>query len=604
MSGEQYIALDDQDESLVKEKDYSFVQSFAFFYQHAKGRRSAIYLSFTFLIMYAICSMGAGHYMGMLVGDGLAKKNWELATRFSIFFLALELAAILFHYSGRKILTVQSGHVLLNIRKKLFTILPKLPLNYLDRVPQGRIVTRLTHDVEAVEQFFVSSLGRILNAVFLAFVSIATMMMTNVKLALIIIAAMVPSLMLVYFTRHKVGKINRKMSKLSGHVNSRLSEFVDGVFVIRSFGLENWSQDIFSQAVDEHVDSTLEANHFYAMTRPLISFFTGVPLLLLIWFGGNMVLAGTLTLSVFVAFIRYCEKFYFPVQMLFREIHVIISAFTNARRVTNFLENTTEGDIFETGEAHHHIIHGDIEFRNVSMAYKDHDYVLNDVSFTITAGEKIGIVGPTGSGKTSVMAILSRLYDFQKGHIYVDGQDIKEIDFEFLRSQIGLVSQNVTIFSGSLRENLTVDDSISDEKIIEICKRTGLYKVMSLSGLTLDSHLSDAGSNLSAGEKQVVSLTRTCLLSPRILILDEATANIDPYFEEIIHDSVDYLMKGKTSFIIAHRLDTISQCDRLLVFKDGKLVEEGKPSVLMNIEGGHFHQLCQANEFISKEVQL
>jgi len=596
MSGKDYIAVDDQDESVVNKKQYAEWRSFLFLFKFTKGMRGGIFLALFLLFTYSVLAMVSGHAMGVLVGDGLAKKNWELTYKYSAVVLFAEILALTLHYYGRKILTTKASFVILNIRETLFKKLSELPMSFYDRWPQGRVVTRMTHDVEGVETFFTSSLGRVLNAFFLAIAAATAMLANDLKLGAILILSMIPAFIVVMLTRARVNIINRKMSKLSSAINSKLSEFIDGLYVIRSFGLERWSQKVFSKSVSDHVEITLEANLFYSWSRPLVSFLCALPLILLVWFGGLKLIQGTLTLAVFVAFTRYAERFFGPVMMLFREIHVILQAFTSAQRVANFLREPSERELFLGDDvfAGKEIV-GNIEFDSVWMGYNDDSWSLKDVSFNISKGEKIGIVGTTGSGKTTTISILSRLYDFQKGDIRIDGQSIKNWDISNLREQIGLVSQDVIIFQGTLRDNLTVDPNISDEEILKVASITGLSRVMERSGLTLDGIIKDGGVNMSAGEKQVVSLTRTCLLNPHILILDEATAHVDPFYEKILHDGVENVMEGKTSFIIAHRLETIQECDRILVFSDGGLVEIGSPDNLME-KKGVFYDLTQAQE--------
>lgn len=600
MSANSYIAVDDQDESVVNKKQYAEWKSLAFLMQFTKGHRIQIFISLAFLLIYSCMAMFSGHSMGVLVGDGLAKKNWDITKKWAIFVLIAEGLSLTLHYYGRKLLTKNASFVILAIREKLFKKLNSLPMSFFDRWPQGRVVTRLTHDVEGVEQFFTSSLGRMLNAVFLTLASITAMLSADLKLGMILIFSMIPALLIVLLTRSKVNIMNREMSKLSSQINSKLSEFIDGLYVIRAFGLEKWSDKIFKDSVNDHVKVTLRANLFYSWSRPLVSFLCGMPIILLIWFGGKMVVAQTLSLTLFIAFMRYAERFFSPVMMLFREIHVILQAFTSAQRVANFLREDSEADLFMSNKIYPgKLIEGEVEFKNVWMGYTKDNWSLKNISFKVSKGEKIGVVGSTGSGKTTTISILSRLYDFQKGEVLIDGQSIKGWDIHNLRDQIGLVSQDVIIFQGTLRDNLTVNPDISDDEIMNVANITGLSKVMESNGITLDSEIKDGGVNMSAGEKQVVSLTRTCLLNPHIMILDEATANIDPYYEKILHDGIENVMEGKTSFIIAHRIDTIKECDRLLVFDDGELVEMGTPEELIESQGIFYNLSIASHNSVS-----
>ncbi|MFG1591465.1 ABC transporter ATP-binding protein [Halobacteriovorax sp. CON-3] len=589
----QFLAQDDQEESKHKEQGHSALKTTAFLFKFAKGYRLKILVSILMLITFTVFSMLSGHTLGVLVGEGLAKSNWELAKKWAIYVLALELGGVLIHYVGRRYLIVQTSYVILKIRDRLFQKLSHLPLKFFDSWPQGRIVTRMTHDVEGIEKFFTSSLGRLAISVLMIISSATAMLITDFKIGLMVISGMIPAVIFLIITRDKIGSLNRAISKYSSNINSKLSEYIDGIHVIRSFGVEDWSYDNFKSAVNEQQVVQLSANSYYALTMPMLSFLCGLPLLILVWFGGNAYLDGTLTLALFIALMRYCERFFWPVLSLFREMANIITAFTSVNRVANFIEVETEREVFDQYDNRHHKINGEIEFKNVIMGYNEISTALNDISFKIHKGEKIGIVGPTGSGKTTAVAVLSRLYDYQKGEVLIDGQNLKELDIDHYRDQIGIVSQDVIIFDGTLRENLSVNPDLTDKDILSICDKTGMSKVMSYSKLTLDSVLKDGGSNLSAGEKQVISLTRVCLQNPNILILDEATAHVDPYFEKILHDGIHNVMEGKTSFFIAHRLDTIKECDRILVFKDGRLAEFDTPDNLM-LQKGIFYNLTQA----------
>ncbi len=359
MKQTQFLEVDDQDES--KSRHESGLRSIIFLFKFAKDHLNQILLGLTLILLYASSTMLSGYYMGKLVGEGLVKKEWNLSIRFSFLVLALEVSSFLMNYYGRRTLAKSTSFMIFNMREKLFQILPHLPLSMLDRWPEGRIVTRITHDVETVETFFTGTLARVSSAIFLAIVSMFAMIWTDAQLAVIIISSMIPALLVVYFTRERVNQLTRAMSKFSSAINSKLSEYIDGLYLIRSFGIEKWSSDTFSQVVKDHVDKSLETNFFYAWSRPLVSFLCGLPLILLVWFGGNRVIEGSISIAVFVAFLRYSERFFMPVMMLFREIHVILQAFTNANRVANFLEFKTEQEVFcENQNYPSHVIRGEV----------------------------------------------------------------------------------------------------------------------------------------------------------------------------------------------------------------------------------------------------
>ncbi|MCR9206435.1 MAG: ABC transporter ATP-binding protein/permease, partial [Halobacteriovoraceae bacterium] len=370
--------------------------------------------------------------------------------------------------------------------------------------------------------------------------------------------------------------------------------------VIRTYGLETWSKEQYDDFVDDYRTSHLRANTLYGWTRPLVAFLCSAPLVGLVWFGGREVLAGTMSVGLFVTFIRYCERFFNPIRTIAREVHVIQQAFTSAERVASFLSHEEE-DVFlgPDGNLAPKRVEGNLEFKDVWMAYDkvsgEQNWVLKGLEFQIKRGEKIGLVGTTGCGKTTTVSLLSRLYEYQKGDILLDGHSLRHFNRSFLRNRIGFVSQDAIIFRGSLKQNLSTDDSIPDDQILYACEVTGLARVMHMGGWTLESEIYEGGANLSVGERQLLSLTRVLIKNPNILILDEATANIDPWFEKIIHQAVDRVMEGRTCLMIAHRLSTLDHCDRILVFEKGKLVEQGSRMELEAMKG-HFFQLHQAGE--------
>ena len=313
--------------------------------------------------------------------------------------------------------------------------------------------------------------------------------------------------------------------------------------------------------------------------------------------GGARVFAGTMSIGLFVTFIRFCERFSRPISALAQEIHTIQTAFTNAERITHFLTRPTEADALgPDGTRVAHPLKGEISFKNVVMSYDGSKTVLKNLNFNVEPASKIGFAGRTGSGKTTTLGLLARLYEFQEGEILVDGVSIREYSRSSLRSQIGYVSQDVVIFKGSVRENLAFGSAIQDSALVGACNRTGLTEILRTRGLTLDTLLLDQGANLSFGERQLLALTRVLVKNPSLLIMDEATANIDPGYEKLVSQAVESLMKGRTCFFIAHRLATLRDCDSILVFRDGQLVERGNHDKLLN-EGGYYSELIRSGDF-------
>ncbi len=597
-----YLAVDDQDDSVIHKNKVGDYRSFMNLVSYTKEHRGAFIISFALILLTAVISILSARMMGEMVEQGLVPVDKDAAIKFALYVVALEVLALGTQWIGRKILASCSSETIYLIRQKLFRHLQVLPIQYYDRQPQGRIVTRITHDVEGVEEFFTSSLGRLISALFSAGIALIAMLMTDFYLGGILVLSTIPCVLYIYFTKAKMRHVNRQMSRHSSGLNAKLSEFLSGLDVIRSYGLEDWSLRHYNKSVDRYFQSQLNANMVMAIVQPMSAFLVSLPLIGLVGIGGQQVIAGTLSLGLFVTFVRYCERFFTPILMLAREVHVIQQAFTSAERVSSFLKEASENEVLGSGDRKDLFpLKGDIEFKNVWMSYKDENWVLKNLSFQIHAGEMIGLLGTTGCGKTTTVSLLSRLYEYQKGEILLDGVEIRDFDRDLLRSNIGFVSQDVIIFRGTLRENLTSQD-LSEETILKACLETGLSLVMNKTGLRLDSMIYEGGSNLSIGERQLIALTRVMLNNPSLLILDEATANIDPFYESLIHQAVHRLMLGRTCLIIAHRLETIMSCQRLLVFEKGQLVEEGSPEALLLNQAGHFAKLHRSGK--QKEPEL
>lgn len=590
-----FLHADEQAEENINKFSMTDFASFKKILTYAVDYRIPIISGLALMVLSSLFSLISARLMGELVEKGLIVKDFSHSYKLATAVIGVELSFLLCMWTGRRLLSKYSSLTVLNIRKALFHHLQSLPISFYDRQPQGRVVTRVTHDVEGIEEFFTSSMGRVLNAAFMAMMAMAAMLVTDLRLGLILIFSVSPALFFVYFTRNFVRKANRNLSRTNSALNAKLSEFLNGMEVIRIYGLESWSREQYNSYVDDYRTSHLKANFLYGWTRPLVALLCSTPIIGLVWFGGNDVLSGAMSVGLFVTFIRYCERFFNPIMTLAREIHVIQQAFTSAERLASFLSHEEEDVILGKDGLLEQTLNGDIEFKDVSMAYNANQYVLKGIDFKIASGEKIGLVGTTGCGKTTTVSLLSRLYDFQKGEIILDGHSIRNFKRKALREQIGFVSQDAIIFRGSWRQNLTTDKVLSDDVILKACEVTGLAKVMKLGSWNLDSEIYDGGVNLSVGERQLLALTRVLIKNPKILILDEATANIDPWFEKIIHEAVDKVMEGRTCLMIAHRLSTLDHCDRIFVFDQGKLIESGTQQELESLNGA-FTRLHKAQE--------
>jgi ABC-type multidrug transport system fused ATPase/permease subunit len=582
---------DSKNEQILKLKDY---RAMLYLLRFAREDRGTFAFALLQILGSSILGVASAHALGILAEEGLAQGSMDTSVRMGALIIGYEIAAILLTYFGRRMLSEASLRSILRIRSALFDHLNQLPMRFFDTQPQGRIVTRITHDVETMESFFSQTLARLLNAIISIGVVTVAMLLLNWKLGLLIVAALMPAILVTYLVRHPIRKWNREFAIRNSAINAQLNEFLNGVPVIRSFGIEGWAQKEFDETVSHHLESAIQINRLNAWSRPLIMFLTSLPLALLIGFGGIQVLEGTLSLAMFISFVRLVERFLAPMNVISQEIHVVQTALTNTERVASFLQNATEDHVLGNEDTYEPTsFQGEIVFKNVVMGYDPQTPVLKNVSFHIRAGEKIGLAGRTGSGKTSTLALLSRLYEFQQGQILVDGLNIRKIRRSILRKAIGVVNQDAVVFEAKLRDNLQAGVPVSDDVLMEACAATGFDRVMKKNALTLESEIYDQGANLSAGERQLLSLTRILIKNPKILILDEATANIDPIYEQLVHEAVEKVMQSRTCFVIAHRLDTLKKCDRILVFKEGTLEEEGSLEELLARPNSYYKALYE-----------
>jgi ATP-binding cassette, subfamily B, multidrug efflux pump len=589
-----YLMADDQDESRLHEKGLGDMKSFEALLKYASDYRLQIGGALSLIFISSLLAIYSAKLMGDLLEKGLIAKDIKASINYACTIVALEIGSIYFIWLGRKMLSDSASKVIFKVRERLFRKLQDLPLQYFDRQPQGRIVTRITHDVEGIEEFFTSSLGNLLSAMMMTILAVVAMIVSNFRLGLLMALAILPSILLTIRTKDFLKNSNRRVSKFSSAINAKLSEYLNGMDVIRTFGLEKWTMDKFDQTVDDYLYAQLRGNLLFAWSMPLVSFCATIPLIGLVWYGGMGVLNGVFSVGLFISFIRYYERFFNPMMLLSREIHVVQQAFTSTERVMSFLNEADEEDVLiNNGKMTLTHLRGDIKFEAVHMKYGEGKWVLQDLNFHIKAGEKIGLVGKTGCGKSSTVSLLSRLYEFQSGEIKIDDMPIRNFDRHALRDQIGFVAQDAVIFKGSLRENLSSNNLLVDQILIDASQTTGLVKALSKEGFNLDMEILESGVNLSVGQRQLISLTRVLLKNPSILILDEATANIDPFYEEIIHNAVMKMMIGRTCLITAHRLETLKQCDRVFVFNQGQLVEEGSLDSLLSA-GNYFYKLHHA----------
>ncbi len=476
-------------------------------------------------------------------------------------------------------------NALYSLRTQLFRHIQSLDISFFDNNPVGRLVTRVTNDIDTISEALSGGFIMILVDSILIVSIIGFMFFLSVELTLISLSV-VPLLFIVtYIFRNKVRKIFREIRKSVARINSFLNEYLNGIFTIKLFNRELFFQQKFREINTENKNLWIRTINYYAIFFPTIEFLSSVALGLIIWFTAGNILSGLMTIGTFFAFIQYAEMFFRPIRDLTEKFTNLQNAMASSERIFQLLEKTPEI------QPAHSLVGFDslknvIEFRNVSFSYDGKRNVLKNISFKVNSGETIAIVGPTGSGKTTIINLLCRFYDVTSGDIFIDGINLKNYSIEYLRKKISLVSQDVFLFSRTIQENISLGkEDISFEQILNSSCNIGSINFINLLPEKFETNVFEKGITLSAGQRQLLSFTRAIVHNPDILILDEATSNIDSELEKLIEDSIAKLLEGRTSIVIAHRFSTIQRANRIIVLHKGEIKEIGSHSELLEKNG-------------------
>jgi ATP-binding cassette, subfamily B, multidrug efflux pump len=598
--GPGQFRLDQYDVKLTKVDPRLYRRLFAFVRPYMGRLVSGMLL----MAVTAISGM-VGPYLVQMAIDGYIKtKHPEGLNWIALAFLATAFLNWWTSYGQTYIVSWVGQTIVYDMRDRMFRHLQKQNFRFFDSMATGRIMSRLTSDVDAINQVVSSGLVTIFADSMVLVTIMVTMLKMNWRLALVSFIT-IPVLVLVmrWFT-DRMRRAFMQQRRKAADLNATLAESIDGVRVTQSFTREEKNQGQFNEINEQNRQANMEAVSVWAMFFPTIEVVSSLGVTLVLWYSGTLIRGGApdVTVGQVTAFILYLNRFFMPIRDLSQVYNVFQAAIVSAERVFEVLDNVPEvqdtPDAYEMPRAA-----GAVTFENVSFGYNPEKIILKGINLTAKAGETIALVGPTGAGKSSVINLLARFYDPQQGRVLVDGHDIRKVTQYSWRSQLGVVLQDTFLFSGTVRDNIRYGRPAATDAEVEAAARAvGADEFIARMPQGYDTPVNERGSKLSVGQRQLIAFARALCADPALLILDEATSNIDTYTEALIQNALRTLLKGRTSFVIAHRLSTIRSADRIFFIDDGQVVEEGTHDELLAL-GGRYADLY-LGQFRALEEQV
>jgi ATP-binding cassette, subfamily B, multidrug efflux pump len=526
------------------------------------------------------------------VDVNIAQKDEHGLLLTAVMFLAVLVVRGVIQYFNAYLTQWIGQKTILDLRMQVFTHLQRLGLKFFDRNPIGRLITRVTNDIEVLNDMFSSGIVMVFSDVFTIAGILYFMFSMNWELALISLSVLPFLFYGTFLFRKKAREAYRDVRIQLARINTFMQEHITGMMVDQIFNREKKAFDTFSDINGSHRDANIRSIFYYALFYPGVDLIGATAVGLIIWYSGIDALKGTITLGTVMAFLQFNEMFWRPIRDLSEKYNIMQTAMASSERVFKLLDDTTIVSVPENPVPLKDV-RGSIEFKNVSFAYIDEEWVLKNVSFDIKAGETVAIVGHTGAGKTSIINLLGRFYEFQKGQILIDGADIRTVSRDDLRKSMAIVLQDVFLFSGDIKSNINLgNNEISLDRIKAAARVVGANRFIETMPHAYDEEVKERGSTLSVGQKQLISFARALAVHPKILVLDEATSSVDTETEILIQQAIRKLLQGRTSIVIAHRLSTIQRANKIIVMHKGEIRESGTHQELLAL-GGIYYKLYQ-----------
>lgn len=551
------------------------------------------------LPLTTLCRLGQPLLLKYAIDHAITPGRLDLLAGPAALFLLLLLLEALLTWGEVYGLQMVGQRVMADLRATLFQHLLRLPVPWFDRSATGGVVTRLTSDVEALGEMFAAGIVSVIGDFLLLAGIVAAMLWMDPRLSLVTFTVLPPLIFVAWLFRRNMRQAFREVRSRLGKMNGHLAEVLGAVSVVQAFGKEREEQARFSELNAAHRDANRPVIIWDASLYAIVEMFSSLAIALIIWYGSGQMLQGLLTFGTLVAFIQYIEKFFGPIRDLSAKYGIMQGAMAALERIFALLDEKEEAanppaqvgtPLCQRGDGG--ISFPFVAFRNVNFSYRPDEPTLIDVNLSLQKGERLALVGESGGGKTTVIRLLSRMYELDQGQILVDGVDIRRIPREQLRRRMALVSQEPFIFAGSIAFNICLGDPRAAERVRQAAVTVGADRFIEQLPLGYETELAERGGDLSLGERQLLCFARAVAFDPELLILDEATASVDSESERLIQEGVERLLAGRTALVIAHRLSTVRDADRIVVINRGRVVEEGRHDQLLGLNGEYARLYC------------